>query len=100
MTTYTKDEAITLTPKAITALQLISGTSRHDMRSGKALAAMLWPAKLKECRTSLRRGGLYRAAGGYYSKLQKKGLVAHWMDDYESGYYITPAGKEALTSNV
>ena len=90
----------TLTPKAITALRLIEGTSRHDMRSGKALAAMLWPEKLNACRTSLRCGGLYRAAGGYYSKLQKKGLVAHWMDDFESGYYITAAGVAALTSNV
>jgi hypothetical protein len=87
-----------LTPKAIAALQLLKGTSRHNTRSGKALATMLWPDKLRACTTSLRRGGYYRAAGGYYSKLQKKGLVAHWMDDFDSGYYLTAAGATALAA--
>lgn len=90
----------TLTPKAVAALRLLEGTSHRDTRSAKALASMLWPEKLKSCGTSLRRGGLYRAAGAYYSKLQKKGLAGHWMTDYDSGYYITPAGVAALTSNV
>ena len=88
-----------LTLKAVIALRLLEGTHRNDTLSAKALASRLWPERLKECGTSRRRGGLYRAAGAYYSKLAKKGLVAHWMTDVDSGYYITPKGMEALAAN-
>ena len=67
---------MTLTPKAAEALRLLEGTSPRDTRSAKALASMLWPEKLKSCGTSLRRSGLYRAAGAYYSKLQRFATVA------------------------
>lgn len=89
-----------LTPKARIALGLLAGTNYRNTISAKALAGKLWPEKLSECGTSLRRGGLYRAAGAYYSKLQKKGLVGHWITDFDSGYYITQKGVEALTANV
>lgn len=89
-----------LTPKAITALRLLEGTNYRNTRSAKALASMLWPEKLKSCGTSLRRGGLYRAAGGYYAKLQREGLVAHWMDDYDRGYFLTEKGKLVLDANA
>lgn len=91
-------EAIRLTPKAVIALRLLEGTHLHDTRSASALARRLWPERLKECGTSLRRGGLYRAAGAYYSKLQKQGLVGHWMDDFDRGYYLTQKGQEALAA--
>jgi hypothetical protein len=101
-----KDESIStakleaLTPKARIALDLLSGTNYRNTLSAKALAGRLWPEKLAACGTYLRRGGLYRAAGAYYSKLQKKGLVGHWITDFDSGYYITQKGVEALTPNV
>lgn len=86
----------TITPKALQALKLLEGTSRHDTKSAKSLARSLWPEKMSECSTSLRRGGLYRSAGAFYSKLQKRGLYGHWMTDYDSGYYITQQGLDAL----
>lgn len=85
-----------LTPKAIEALGHLRGTSRNNTRSARALAGLLWPERLSKCGTSLRRGGLYRAAGAYYSKLQKRGLCGHWMDDFDSGYFITASGMAAL----
>jgi hypothetical protein len=88
-----------LTPKAVIALRLLEGTHRLNTRSASALARALWPDRLKACGTSLRRGGLYRAAGAYYSKLAKKGLVDHWITDFDSGYYITTKGMEALDAN-
>ena len=91
-------ESKPITPKAIAALRLLRGTNRHDTRSAKALAGLLWPDRLADCGTSLRRGGLYRAAGAYYSKLAKQGLCGHWMTDFDSGYFITPKGVSALES--
>lgn len=88
-----------ITPKALAALKLLEGTSQNDTRSAKSLAGKLWPEKLRDCGTSLRRGGLYRAAGAFYSKLQRKGLVGHWIDDFESGYYLTKLGQECLKNN-
>lgn len=88
-----------ITPKALAALRLLEGTSQRDTRSAKALAGKLWPEKLRDCGTSLRRGGLYRAAGAFYSKLQKKGLVGHWMDDFWSGYYLTKTGQKCVQNN-
>ena len=90
---------VAITPKALAALKLLEGTSQNDTRSAKALAGKLWPEKLRACGTSLRRGGLYRAAGAFYSKLQRKGLVGHWIDDFESGYYLTKMGQEFLKNN-
>lgn len=87
-----------ITPKAIIALKLLRGTSPSNTRSAKALAKMLWPEKWADCGTSLRRGGLYRAAGAYYSKLAKRGLCGHWMDDFSSGYFITQMGASAIDS--
>ena len=88
-----------ITPKAIEALKLLKGASVHDTISASALAGRLWPDRMKECGTSLRRGGLYRSAGAYFSKLQKRGLVGHWMDDFTSGYYITALGQKVLSEN-
>jgi hypothetical protein len=85
-----------ITPKAIEALRLLEGTTPQATVSASALARRLWPDRFGACGTSLRRGGLYRAAGGYYARLQKQGLVGHYIDDFVSGYYITPAGREAL----
>lgn len=90
-----------LTPKAIEALRLLEyHTSPKNTRSAKVLARLMWPDKLQNCGTSLRRGGYYRAAGGYFSKLQHAGYVGHWMDDYTSGYYLTEKGRAALSSNM
>lgn len=91
------DAVASLTPKAVAALTLLRGTSREDTRSAKSLANRLWPDKIAECGTSRRRGGLYRSAGGYYAKLAKIGLCAHYMDDFSSGYYLTAAGARALS---
>lgn len=91
--------ATVISPKALAALKLLEGTSQSKTRSAKSLAGMLWPEKLRSCGTSLRRGGLYRSAGAFYSKLQKKGLVGHWMSDFDSGYYLTKAGQECLKNN-
>ncbi len=85
-----------ITEKALAALKLLEGTNRENTLSAASLARTLWPAKMRDCGTSLRRGGLYRSAGAFYSKLQKKGLVGHWMDDCSSGYYLTKAGQECL----
>lgn len=90
-----------ITPKAIEALRLLEyNTSQKNTRSAKVLARLMWPDRLKNCGTSLSRGGYYRAAGGYFSKLQKAGYVGHWMDDFGSGYYLTTKGQEALSSNT
>lgn len=89
---------IPITPKALQALKLLAGSSPRNTRSAKSLAGRLWPEKLRDCDTSLRRGGLYRAAGAYYSKLMKKGWVGHWMDEFDSGYYLTNAGQERIRS--
>ncbi len=88
-----------VTPKAIEALRLLRGTDPHNTRSAKALAKSLWPDRMEQCDSSLRRGGLYRAAGAYFSKLQKRGLCDHWMDDFSRGYYITPSGLTAIDSD-
>jgi hypothetical protein len=88
-----------LTDKAVTALKLLECTSRKNTRSAKALANSLWPDKIADCGTSLRRQGLYRSAGAFFSKLARRGLCAHWMDDYSSGYYLTKQGAEILASN-
>lgn len=85
-----------ITSKTIEALKLLIGTSHLDTISARVLAERLWPDRVKNCNTSLRRGGLYRSAGAYYSKLQKTGLVGHWVDDYSRGYYITKAGINIL----
>lgn len=87
-----------ITPTAIAALKLLKGSSRFNTCSAKSLAGRLWPEKLADCHTSLRRGGLYRAAGAHYSKLAKKGWVGHWMDDFSSGYFLTQAGVDVLAS--
>ena len=85
-----------LTPKAIAALRLLRGTSRSNTVSAKALANRMWPDRMADCGTSLRRGGLYRAAGAYFSKLAKQGLCDHWITDFDSGYFITPKGAAAI----
>lgn len=90
---------MTLTPRALSALRLLEHhTARSNTLSAKALARLLWPEKLHECKTSLRRGGYYRAAGAFFSALEKKGYVAHWMDDFSSGYYLTQKGLEAIAT--
>ncbi len=89
-----------ITPKAIEALVLLVGTSSFDTRSASALASRLWPDRLVACGTSRCRGGLYRAAGAYYSKLQKQGLVGYWVDECDRWYYITKFGIETLTQHT
>lgn len=96
MSRVTAAEGAPLSPKAIDALRHLQGTSIRDTRSAKALARLMWPERLQACGTSLRRGGLYRAAGAYYSKLQKLGLVGHWMTDFDKGYFLTDKGAQAL----
>ena len=91
-------ESKPITPKAKSALQILRGTNMHNTRSAKALAGPLWPDRLADCGTSLRRGGLYRAAGAYYSKLAKQGLCGHRITDFDRGYFITPKGTIALES--
>lgn len=86
----------TLTPKTINALKHLSGTTQDDTRSAKALAFLLWPKKMEQYFTSQKRGGMYRAAGAYYSRLQKAGLVGHWCNNFRHGYYITQAGIAAI----
>lgn len=85
-----------ITPKALALLRVLASASRRDPLPAKAIARLLWPEKLRECGTSLRRGGLYRAAGAYCSKLQKRGWVGFFMDDFQQGYFLTEAGKQAL----
>lgn len=77
-------------------LRVLSSASRQNPLPAKAIARLLWPDKLRECGTALRRGGLYRAAGAYCSKLQRRGLVGFFMDDFQQGYFLTEAGKQAL----
>lgn len=89
-----------ITPKTINALRLLAGTDRLNTLSASALANKLWPEKLAQCGTSVRRKGYARTAGAFYSKLQKRGLVAHWMDDFDRGYYITSKGKECLQHSL
>lgn len=91
--------AAKITPKTLEALKLLEGTTVADTRRAKVLASLLWPDRMKECVTSARRNGLYRATGAYYSKLQKEGLVGHWVDDFSSGYYITEHGRRVLSGN-
>lgn len=89
----------TLTPKAVDALRRLRGTNRRNTLSAGVLAGLLWPDRLHECGTSRRRSGLYRAAGAYYSRLKKAGLVGHWIDesaDTAAGYYLTAAGRAIL----
>lgn len=88
-----------ITPKTLIALTLLEGTSPHDTRSAKVLARKLWPEKLKDCASSLRRGGYYRAAGAYYSRLQRMGLVRHWITDFDAGYYLSDEGKKVLQAH-
>jgi hypothetical protein len=76
-----------LTPKAAQALSLLANTHSGDTRSARALA-------------SLRRGGLYRAAGAYYSKLMRAGFCSHWITDFDSGYFITEKGRQALKAHA
>jgi hypothetical protein len=85
-----------LTGSALAALSALQGSSRFDVMPGSAVARVMWPDRLKEMRTSLRRGGLYRAAGAVCSRLVKSGLAGHFMDDFYNGYYITEAGRAAL----
>jgi len=89
-----------ISPKALQALKPLEGADIHNTYSAKSLARRLWPEKMLHCHTALRRGGLYRSAGVFYSKLAKKGWVGHWMDDFSSGYYLTKAGLELLRSNT
>jgi hypothetical protein len=89
-----------LTPKAAQALSLLANTHSGDTRSARALASLLWPDRLAKCGTSLRRGGLYRAAGAYYSKLMRAGFCSHWITDFDSGYFITEKGRQALKAHA
>lgn len=66
---------INLTIRAVEALILLKGSNPQNTISASALASKLWPDRLEACHTSRKRGGLYRAAGAYYSKLAKKGWV-------------------------
>lgn len=88
-----------ITKKAIGALRLLRGTNRLNTLSAKALAYSLWPERLADCGNSPRRGGYYRAAGAYFSSLERMGLCGHWMDDFNSGYYITAAGLVAIDAS-
>jgi len=89
-----------ITPKALAMLRVLSSASRRDPLPAKAIARLLWPDKLRECGTSLRRGGLYRAAGAYCSKLQKRGLVGFFMDDFQQGYFLTEEGKRLVLASA
>jgi hypothetical protein len=85
-----------MTPFKKKALQALAGTHIHDTRSATSLSIVLWPEKHALCGTSRRRVALARAAGGYYSKLMKQGLVGFWMDDFDRGYYIKQKGADLL----
>lgn len=93
-------ERPSVTPKALAAMRVLAGATRHDPLPAKAIARSLWPDRLKECGTALRRGGLYRAAGAYCSKLQKLGLVGFYMDDFQQGYYLTEAGHQVVAAHA
>lgn len=85
-----------VTEKALAALKTLAIASRTNPMSAKALAWKLWPEKVRERGTSRGRGGLYRAAGAYCSKLQRLGLVGFYMDDFHRGYYLSPIGKRIV----
>lgn len=89
-------QAAIISEKACAALQALAGATKYRPLPASSVARVLWPERLKDCGTSLRRGGLYRAAGAFCSKLQRQGLVAFYMDDFERGYYLTEAGRQAL----
>lgn len=92
----TSEKPVTYTEKTINALRIIRHSHIRKLYSASGLAHLLWPEKLNSCGTSRRRVGYARTAGCYYSKLMRKGLVKHWITDYESGYYISPLGLEVL----
>ena len=94
----TEDQPQSVTPKAMAALRVLVHATKHDPLPAKAIARKLWPEQLNECGTSLRRGGLYRAAGAYCSKLQKQGLVGFYMDDFQRGYYLTEVGHRVVAA--
>ncbi|TXH00069.1 MAG: hypothetical protein E6R08_01130 [Nevskiaceae bacterium] len=85
-----------VTEKALAALKTLAIASRTNPMSAKALAWKLWPEKVRERGSSRGRGGLYRAAGAYCSKLQRLGLVGFYMDDLQRGYYLSPVGKRVV----
>lgn len=87
-----------MTEKELVALKALQGATRCRPFAASALARKIWPEKFVTRSSSPKRGGLYRAAGGYYSKLVKKGWVAFWMDDFHRGYYLTSEGMSALSA--
>lgn len=94
MKTQTDLEAL-LSHKEAKALKLLVGTSINETISASALAWQMWPDEVKG-RSQRQRGGLYRAAGGVYQKLQKKGLCSYWWTECSSGYFITQKGIDGL----
>lgn len=88
-----------LTNKAIALLQILPEAG--SALPASAIARKLWPDKAKQYRTSLSRGGLYRAAGAFCSRLERKGLVrtamlSPGMPDFGLGYAITEKGLSVL----
>lgn len=88
-----------VSPAAIAALRALRGATRQRPMSGRAVARTLWPERIKEAGTSLRRGGLYRAAGAYCSKLQRRGLVEHYITDFDAGYYLSELGERVIAAH-
>jgi hypothetical protein len=84
---------------ALSVLRALKGASMRYPMSAKAVARAIWPERMREAGTSLRRGGLYRSAGGFCSKLLRRGLVKHWITDFDSGYYLTGLGERVLAAH-
>lgn len=87
-----------VTPKALAALRVLASATTFAPMSAKSVARCLWAQRLKECGTSQRRGGLYRAAGAYCSRLQKQVLVGYSFDDFQHGYYLTDIGRSVVSA--
>jgi hypothetical protein len=93
------DQLPEVSDAALAALRALKGASKQRPMSAKAVARTIWPDRITEAGTSLRRGGLYRSAGAFCSKLQRRGLVSHWITDFESGYFLTALGEGVLAAH-
>jgi hypothetical protein len=85
-----------LTPSMRKAIRVLRGSSYIDTRPAKSLATLMWPDGLRSRGGSLGRGGYYRAAGAYFSQLQRLGIVGWTSDDFSAGYYLNERGQQLL----
>lgn len=94
------DELPKVTEAALAALRVLKNASRQSPMSAKGVARMLWPDRIQDAGTSLRRGGLYRSAGGFCAKLMRRGLVGQNITDFDAGYYLTELGTRVLAEHT